>query len=316
MTTRSKIVGSFLLVMFIGSGLPSDDKRSTTGNAELAGKTLASLAAAYNAHKAESIAELFSPAGEFIDGDGNNFQGRDVIAREFTALFDVNPKYTIEFRVDDVRELSPGLLTFDATAKFAESAAPADLRIEFVAFLARQADGRWLLASIRSHGDDDDLETPHSRLRQLEWLIGDWVDESDESTMHMSSRWSADGNFIVTDFTIRVAGRDAMTGTQRIGWDGTLNRFKSWVFDSEGGHTEGVWVELEDRWIVKSTGVNSAGDAGSATHSYERKGADAYLFSVTDRIIGDDEQPDFTSRVVRKPPDPAKGASSGARRTK
>ena len=143
-------------------------------------------------------------------------------------------------------------------------------------------------------------------------MIGDWVDESDESTMHMSTRWSDDANFIVSSFSIQVAGRNVMSGTQRIGWDGSQEKYRSWVFDSEGGHASGIWSRLDDRWIVKSTGVSSEGDSCSATHTYERKGPDAFYFSVTDRIVGDATPPDFTSNVVRKPPEPSAGSKAPA----
>jgi uncharacterized protein (TIGR02246 family) len=312
MTIRSIALCSCVLLMFLCSVVPSDDKPSAQ-NAEIAGKSLTSLAAAFNARDSKALSELFTPTGEFIDGEGNAFQGRDAIAREFAALFEINPRNSIKLTADDIREISPGVLTVDGVASLAAAEGAAADQIEFVALVVKQSDGQWLLASIRSQGEDDD-EPPHGRLKRLEWLIGEWVDESDESTMHTSSRWSGDGHFIVTEFAIHVAGRVVMTGTQRIGWDGSRNKFKSWVFDSEGGHAEGIWTELDDRWVVTATGVRPDGDAGSATHIYERKGPDAFLFTVTDRIIGNESQPDFTSHVVRKPPEPDKPAEPGAPR--
>jgi hypothetical protein len=172
-----------------------------------------------------------------------------------------------------------------------------------------QSDGRWLLASVRSEGEGD-LRTPHAHLKRLEWLIGEWVDEDDESTMHTKTRWSDDGNFLLSDFTIHVAGRKVISGIQRIGWDGSLGKFKSWVFDSEGGHAEGIWTEFDDRGVVKIAGVRPDGDAYSATQTYERIGVDRFLFSVTDRIVGDDTAPDFAATVVRKPPIPAKATAA------
>lgn len=304
MTSRLKCVSGCLLVLLLCSVLPSDDK-TPAKHAEIAAKALSAFAAALKTRKSAEVADLFTPIGEFIDGEENVFQGRDAIAREFGALFEINPERTIELTADDVREVSQGLLTIEGTAQLTEGKDQAKQEIEFVAFLAQQADGRWLLASMRSRGEDDD-ETPQARLKRLEWLIGEWVDESDESTMHMTSRRSDDGNFIITDFAIHVAGRKVMTGMQRIGWDDSLEKFKSWVFDSEGGHAEGVWTELDDKWVVKSTGVNPDGDACSATQTYEPQAGEGFLFSVTDRIIGDDTAPDFTSRVVRKPPEPEK----------
>ncbi len=306
MTTRCKTLCSCLLVLLFCSGAPSDDRqpgKQPDKNAEFVNKAFKSLADAMNAREPRAIAERFTPGGEFIDAEQNVFQGRDAISREFAALFEINPKATIELAAEEIREISPGLLTVESVASFSGKEESEGVKVDFTALLVKQADGQWLLASIRSKGERS-LRTPHVRLKRLEWLIGEWVDESDESTMHTNTRWSDDGNFLVTSFAIHVAGRKVMTGTQWIGWDGSLEKFRSWVFDSEGGHAEGTWTEIEDRWIVKSTGVRPDGAACSATQAYEQQGADAFLFSVTDRIIGDETQPDFTAHVVRKPPDP------------
>ncbi len=313
MTTKCKMLSSCLLVLVFCSGAPSDDKQPDR-NAKTVSQALGALAKAYNARDPKAIAALFTPKGEFIDADDNVFDSHEAIAGEFTALFEVNPgKNSIEIAAEEIREISPGILSVDCVATFSDKEGADDDResadVDFSALLVKQPDGSWLFASIRSEGEGN-VRTPHARLARLAWLIGEWVDESDESTMHTTTRWSDDGNFLLTEFAIRVAGRKVMSGTQRIGWDGSLDKFKSWVFDSEGGHAEGIWTEIEDRWVVKATGVRPDGDACSATHTYEQTRPDTYLFSVTDRIIGDETAPDFTATVVRKPPEPEKSTAA------
>lgn len=350
MTTRCKVLCTSLLALAFCSGAPSDGqqtgkqtsksaaKQSDTSAARQADKgagqqpdkiadkqaeknsetviqALAALAKALNARDPEAIARQFTPKGEFIDADDNVFDSHEAIAGEFKVLFEVNPrKNSVELTFDEVREISPGILSVDCVATFSDAEAKEGDRekvdVDFSALLVKQANGNWLFASVRSEGEGNDA-TPHAQLKRLEWLVGEWIDESDESTMHTTTRWSDDGNFLLTDFTIRVAGRKVMSGTQRIGWDGSLDKFKSWVFDSEGGHTEGIWTEIDDRWVVKATGVRPDGDVCSATQTYEQTRPDIYLFSVTDRIIGDETAPDFTATVVRRPPEPEKSASAG-----
>jgi uncharacterized protein (TIGR02246 family) len=321
MTKTRQLCCACLLVLLICQGSPGADKPPPDKNTESVNQVLKSLSAAYNARDPKALAELFTPKGEFIDADENVFQGRDAITREFTALFEINPKNTAEVIADDIREVSPGVLSVDCVATFtaAEGKTTAGdkeaVKVDFSALVVKQADGRWLLVSVRSGGERS-MRTPHARLKQLEWLVGEWIDESAESTMHTNTRWSEDGNFLVTDFMIRAAGRKVMNGTQRIGWDGSLEKFRSWVFDSEGGHAEGIWTEIDDAWIVKSTGVRPDGDAGSATQTYELKGKDSYVFSVTDRIVGNEALPDFTAKVVRKPPEPQRATAAAAPRSK
>jgi uncharacterized protein (TIGR02246 family) len=310
MTNTRGIAGACLIALVSCSGARGDDGQDN-GNKSSAEKVLASLAGAYNAQDSKAIADQFTQTGEFIDADGDVFDGREVIAREFAALFEVKPRDTVAFDVNQVREISPGTLSVESAATFSSSDGSKTSTVDFTALVVRQSDGRGLLASVRSQGERS-ARTPGMRLKELEWLIGLWVDESDESTMNSNTRWSEDGNFLVTSFTIQVARRKVLSGTQWIGWDGSLEKFRSWVFDSDGGHAEGIWTRIDDRWIVKSTGVRPDGDACSATNTYERKGPDAFLFSVTDRIVGHETLADFTSHVVRKPPDPKTASNAAA----
>lgn len=313
MKTRCEIVFACLFVLVICADAHSDDKQ-VDKNVETISTALAALGKAYNARDPRAIAELFTPKGEFIDADDNVFDTHEAIAGEFAALFEVNStKNSVEIGAEEIREISPGILSVDCVATFSDTEGADEDKetddVDFSALLVKQSDGGWLFASIRSEGEGN-VRTPHARLKRLEWLIGEWVDESNESTMHTRTRWSDDGNFILTDFSLKVAGSSLMTGTQRIGWNASLGKFKSWVFDSEGGFAEGLWTDLDDRWVVHASGVRPDGDVGSATHIYEPKSPDSFLFSVVDRIVGDEAQPDFTSRVVRKPPEPAKSAAS------
>ena len=58
--------------------------------------------------------------------------------------------------------------------------------------------------------------------------------------------------------SIKIAGREEISGSQRIGWDALLGKFRSWIFDSEGGHSEGYWHRDGDNWVLKATGVTAS----------------------------------------------------------
>src|SRR5579872_2765684 len=100
MTTRCRMACASLLILVFCSGAPSDDQIPDP-NAETVNKVLASLASAFNARDPKAISELFTPKGEFIDADDNVFEGREAIASEFTALFELNSKSTIELEAED-----------------------------------------------------------------------------------------------------------------------------------------------------------------------------------------------------------------------
>ena len=48
--------------------------------------------------------------------------------------------------------------------------------------------------------------THHQRLQELAWLVGDWLDESPDSVVHTTCRWTEDQNFLLRDFTSTSRG--------------------------------------------------------------------------------------------------------------
>src|SRR5262249_21200887 len=149
--------------------------------------------------------------------------------------------------------------------------------------------------------DDADL-TPHDRLEQLGWLVGDWVNEGNDAVVRISYRWSDDRNFLLGDFHVTRAGSTVMQSTQRVGWDPVAGKVRSWVFDSDGGFGEGNWTYVDGSWVIKSSAVLPDGQTGSATITVSPQGKDRYLLKGTDRIAGDERDDDFEFIVTRKPP--------------
>ncbi len=49
------------------------------------------------------------------------------------------------------------------------------------------------------------------------------------------------GNYLLRKFGVHIVGQDAMSGTQRIGWDPLIGKLRAWIFDSEGGFSDGLW---------------------------------------------------------------------------
>ncbi|HEV3022521.1 MAG TPA: hypothetical protein VGX76_08635, partial [Pirellulales bacterium] len=169
----------------------------------------------------------------------------------------------------------------------------------YVVVHARQ-DGKWLMASARDLAEEQEDEDP---MAQLEWMIGDWVDDGPDSLVVTSARWSDNHRYILGDFTIEVSGRTALSGTQRIGWDPLAKVIRSWTFDSEGGFSEGVYSQDGDQWIVKMRGVTHDGKLASSTNVTTLKGKDRRTWESHDRVVGGEVQPDIEEvSIVRKPP--------------
>ena len=78
-----------------------------------------------------------------------------------------------------------------------------------VAYVRRE--GKWLQDSIRDYPlPESALEvTAHEHLQELEWLIGEWVDESDDAEVHTNCRWSENQCFLLRSFQVRIRGKAA-----------------------------------------------------------------------------------------------------------
>ena len=150
-----------------------------------------------------------------------------------------------------------------------------------------------------------DAWTGEDQLKQLEGLIGDWIDESPDALVLTSYRWTDNRRFILGQFTVQIGGKPAMTGTQRIGWDPLRKTIRSWVFDSEGGFAEGTWTLDGNKWVVKLTGVTRDGKTASATHTITQLSKHRMILQTVDRVIGGEKMPDGEKfLVVRRPPAP------------
>ena len=164
--------------------------------------------------------------------------------------------------------------------------------------------GKWLAASVREHAPKDRREH-RAQLQQLEWLLGEWVDEDDDSIVDFSCQRVDNGNFLVRQFAVKIAGQEAMSGTQRIGWDPVSGKLRAWIFDSEGGYAEGTWHRDGENWVLKTTGVTADGQTASGTSIYAFVSEDIMTWQAVDHEIAGVQLPDSeVVTIVRKPPPP------------
>jgi uncharacterized protein (TIGR02246 family) len=262
---------------------------------------VAAFVTAYNAGDAKAVASLFTPDGQALDKEGNAVEGRPAIEQTFAELFAETPEKRLEVFVDSIRFLGSDLaVEVGSTMETLVPGEPAQHDRYTVIHVKR--DGKWQMALARDA--EGEPPTNHERLEPLGWLVGEWVDDGGNVVVFSTCRWSEDRNFLLQDFKLEIAGREAMQVTQRIGWDPLAKRIRSWVFDSEGGYGESVWARNGDAWIIKSTGVRSDGTMASATNLLMQTGTDGYVWRSTDRVVDNEVDPPMEVKVVRKPPPP------------
>ena len=262
-----------------------------------------SFVKAYEQADGRSIAAHFTVDAEYVDELGNVFQGREAIEEAMTAFFAENPKCKLEINIDTIRFISPGVAVEDGstTVTYPTSPMPVDSRYTTVYV---KADGKWLAASVRDHAPKDRREH-RAQLQQLEWLVGDWVDEGDDAIVSFSCTPVDNGNFLLRTFTIQIAGQKVMSGTQRIGWDPLTGKLRAWIFDSEGAYGEGLWHRDGENWVLKLTGVTADGQTASSTSIYKVVNEHTMTWQSVDHEIAGVQQPDSeVITIVRQAPAP------------
>ncbi|HWE35368.1 MAG TPA: SgcJ/EcaC family oxidoreductase [Isosphaeraceae bacterium] len=260
---------------------------------------------AFNAGDAAAVAATYTDGAVVVDEDGQRTVGRAAIQGQYAGSFADGPGAKIAIRAESLHFLGPETALEEGRAIVTPAAGLGDPESSRYTAIYVKHGGLWHQAAVRDMPDKD--LTPHDHLKELEWLTGEWVNESEDAVVSTTCKWADGGNFLVREFTMKVRGVPAMTGVQRIGWDPVRKQFKSWMFDSEGGFLEAYWTHRDNQWVVKSEGATSTGQATSMTNIITRLGKDRASWQSVDRTVGGAAVPgidEFT--IVRKPPEVGK----------
>lgn len=269
-------------------------------------EALLHFAAAFNGHKAKEVSELYTINAELINQAGKVTRGRPAIEEVLSKLFEIQPTVQIQMEVESIRFLSPELAIEEGVSVMTSGTEQEGLMVHRDRYTVTHVkhEGKWLMAIARDWAPAP--LTAQEQLQQLDWLVGEWVDENSDTTVHTTYHWSQDKRYLLSRYAVQREGQAPVEGMQRVGWDPQLQQLHSWSFDSIGGFSEGLWSRSGDQWIIKRTGTNSEGKVRSATNILTRLGPDHATFQSRDRAIGSEMQPDLAPvPIVRKAPEPS-----------
>lgn len=251
---------------------------------------------AFNRRDASALSQHWSESGTWVGDDGAPIQGRENIQRAFESLLGAladDQRLTV-----NVRKVT--LVTDNVAIEEGSASLTGGDAADYTA-IHKLEDGKWKLHSIKEHASS--VRASNNRhLQGLAWMIGDWVDRSDDATIESSCRWSKNGNFITKNFRVTIPGLDTLEGTQVIGFDPSTQSIRSWMFDSDGGHATGVWTQRGEAWAVRSSQVLADGRRAFSTNVFTPMDSDRFLWKSIGRDVGGEALPDIGSvEVVRVP---------------
>ena len=261
---------------------------------------------AYTTPDVEALAGLFTEDAAVVDSDGDEVRGKAAIAAMYADAFKDAPGLKLEAQLQAIRFLTPEVARVEGRSRLSTGTGDATEFHRFSGLLVRK-DGKLRIAEIRDYPIPVEDVPPQERLKELEWMVGDWVDEGSDNKVSASVRWADKQSYLIRTYAVELQGQKATSGTMFIGWDPQTGQIKSWLFDSEGGHGEGLWNRTAaDQWVVKAQGVMRDGRPTSATQIHTVVNKDAVKTSSIERIVGGQLAADIPEiLMVRKPPQPA-----------
>jgi hypothetical protein len=144
--------------------------------------------------------------------------------------------------------------------------------------------------------------TPETPLDTLDWLVGDWVDTSDNVSVELSCHFTKNGAFLLRSFNILTAKNVSLTGMQLIAWDAAKQTIRSWTYDSKGGFGEEVWSQSGNHYTIRAKYTLPDGGTGASTQVVTFVDNNKFTWKSVNREI-DGEFLSDTEEVflVRKP---------------
>lgn len=138
-------------------------------------------------------------------------------------------------------------------------------------------------------------------LKKLNWLVGEWIDQDDDVDLILSYTWDENKHFLTNKFSIQSKDQKVLSGKQIITWDPANKRFRSWMFDSDGGFGQGEWRHKDNKWIVETSQTLPDGARASAINIYKKIDDDSYSFESVGRMVDGEMLPDIDPvTVIRK----------------
>ncbi len=262
---------------------PSKDAPSSAARTSAEAGIKASTAEyvqAFNAGNAKAAAALWTVQGEYTGADSETIQGRDHIEKSLAEYFKAHPKVTVEVRVETVKSLGRGLASAEGVVLVRTPQAKVARESRYSALHVWE-DGKWYAASVREWVPDPATEVS---LKQLEWLIGDWTAKGDNGELKITFAWDEDKNFLIGKYRLSHEGKITSKGTQVIGVNPT-GGLRSWMFDSSGTTSDGIWTRDDERWICESVGVLPNGTQVVAVNVLIPLGADSFTWQTIEREI-------------------------------
>lgn len=308
---KNKILASVAVVLTLTSfhNLCAQES-NTQADQEAVKQSIVGYVNAINSKDPKAASSCWSDTGVWIGPDGMEITGRAAIEKHMTELFAAGQMPSIELVDVHVRFIAPNVATEEGHV-IVTNPNGTPHKASYISIHVRTPQG-WKLDSVRETLIADDIGN-HIYLRELDWMIGTWRDESGPYTVETNCEWTANRNFILRTFQVVEGDVTHMEGTQIVGWDGDRKQIRSWVFDSDGGFGTGYWTRNGSSWVVDARFQTADGTQGSSVNQFTLLDKNRFSYTSADRVLGSERQPDVAGVIINRVQNDAtsKGAEGG-----
>jgi uncharacterized protein (TIGR02246 family) len=261
-------------------------------------KAIDDYSSAFNKGDVAGVLAIWAPDAEYIDETGKSTKGHDALAVLFKLAVTANKGAKVQIKTSSMRFFND-VGWQDGSAVLTQANGESE-NSPFTAIWTKK-DGKWRLSLVREQpGETDpDKDEPNPHLKELKWLIGDWVHEDKDSKITFTAKWMKGEKFLVTNVTVFHKGEETMSLIQLVGWDPLGDQLHSWLFDTRGGFGEGNWARKGNTWTSESSGVTADGRRGSGIHNWKLVDENTFTFEGIDRDVGGQLLPDVSVTYQR-----------------
>jgi uncharacterized protein (TIGR02246 family) len=274
------------------------DSDDNAADAAAMKKNAEAFAAAFDKGDAKAVAAFWTPNGDYVDETGRHMKGREEIEKAFTEFFSENKGLKVQIHTESLRFVTPDVAIEDGVTAVSEPDGGPPSRARYTVVHVKK-DGKWMLGSV--HDAPYAPPSNYDHLKELEWAIGDWTNDSDKGEkVEISFEWAEHQNFIHGTFDTLVKDIEVTVGTQTIAWDPIKKQIRSWTFDEDGIFGEATWTRDDNRWVIKTELVFPDGKKFAGTNIVTHVGPDAMTWQSKDRTVDGKPIPDIKEVKMKR----------------
>jgi uncharacterized protein (TIGR02246 family) len=244
---------------------------------------------AYNKQDLAALATMWSENAVVTDRDtGSKTEGRKAILADIETVFKAHKEAKLAVEMTTTRLVNQDvMLASGQTTMLIPEQEPS---ISSFSVVLVKKEGKWIIDSLEQSAVTSTLNA-QTALQELNWLVGQWVEETPNGKIQNNFRWSENKSFLLRSFIITDAEGIADQGTQIIGYDPRSQQIRSWTFHADGSFGDGVWTKIDNTWSIKSSQTLNTGEAASGTYLLSKEDDNTLSMQLIGHEIEGEPQP-------------------------